>query len=418
MKKISLLCVAVFVLLGSFNMAFSQNSGGTLSGIDANERQRIKEDLKRELRKELLQAMREEAEVERQKRLEIDRMKEEVRKELINEMKQNASQDHQLRAQLREELLREMRSETQNNSALREEIRRELMNEYRKENMSAEEIRRELKDELRRELVEKGEISGSHKGTHKETKREKKERLRAEDESEDEVEEKSSRKHSEHKEPTTHAEKREARKEAHKKDKEEEQRYRLKFERGRQKGTSFGVMAGINLSNFRQKQETNITSDQLAGFVAGGYMRFSSKVVYFQPEVLYSGKGSNFGFKEGNGDASTNSRLRINSLDIPMMFGLKVLEHRKMNLRIVAGPLVSVFLGTNGDKNKVKDEDFQRLAAGYQAGLGFDLGNLTFDFRYEGSFSNLNSRAGRDGIFEGNNLRNSIFRASVGFRIF
>ena len=395
MKKLSFLSIIAICMLFSFQSVIAQSGSGNntgLSGIDANERQRIKEDLKQELRKELLQAIREENEAERQKKLELDRLKEEIRRELIKEMRQEVTADKQLREQLRAELLQEMRQENRNNSSLREELRRELQEELRKEvTDSRKETSRDRRDRNREEKED---------DKYTDSQRPSKDRSRQD------------------KEHATRSERRDARRDARKEEKEEERKYRLKFERGRQKGTSFGVMAGVNLSNFREKQETNISSDQLAGFLAGGYLRFSTKVVYFQPEVLYSGKGSNFGFKEGNGDASKNTRLRINSLDIPLMFGLKVFERRKVNLRLVAGPLVSVFLGTNGKDNNIKDEDFQRLAAGYQVGAGMDFGNLTLDFRYEGSFSNLNTKTGRDGIFEGNNLRNSIFRATVGFRIF
>jgi len=98
------------------------------------------------------------------------------------------------------------------------------------------------------------------------------------------------------------------------------------------------------------------------------------------------------------------------------MVGVKLLEGRKLNLRLHAGPLVSVLLSAKGG-DQAKQENFKTLTAGYQAGLGIDIGNLTFDVRYEGSFSDLTSDEGRRSLSV-NNLHNQIFRASLGFKIF
>jgi hypothetical protein len=413
------------VALGSGHNLFAQQPQGNNNApaVDPAERARMKEELKRELKKELLDAMRQEAEAERQKKQELNRLKEEVRQELMKEMKESARQDQELRSQLKEELMNEIKNDARTQQQIRNEIKEELIQEYRQEQRTQEQIRRELKEELRKEVEHKREKEIERDVRRDERDQRRKERDERQNELRDERDERDERTHSRDRNHDRYSDdehlSRRERKELRREEKEEDKRklrdLKLRLERGRQSGVNFGLMAGVNLSNFNKNDAGNIGDEQLAGFVGGGFFRFHSRWFYFQPEILYSGKGADFGIKTADNQID-NQRLRLNSLDVPLMVGVKLLEGRKLNLRLHAGSLVSVLLSTKGG-DQAKQDNFKTLTAGYQAGLGIDIGNLTFDVRYEGSFSDLTSEEGRRSLSV-NNLHNQIFRASLGFKIF
>jgi|GEM_PF-437943 len=422
------------VALGSGHNLFAQQPQGNTNtpAVDPSERARMKDELKRELKKELLDAMRQEAEAERQKKQELNRLKEEVRQELMKEMKESARQDHELRSQLKEELMNEIKNDTRTQQQIRSEIKEELIQEYRQEERTQDQIRRELKEELRKEVEHKREKELERDVRREERDQRRKEHDERTNELRDEREDRRRDSRKDERDDRTHSRdrnhdrysddehlSRRERKELRKEEREDEKRklrdLKLRLERGRQSGINFGLMAGVNLSNFNKNDAGKIGDEQLAGFVGGGFFRFHSRWFYFQPEILYSGKGADFGIKTADNQID-NQRLRLNSLDVPLMVGVKLLEGRKLNLRLHAGPLVSVLLSAKGG-DQAKQENFKTLTAGYQAGLGIDIGNLTFDVRYEGSFSDLTSDEGRRSLSV-NNLHNQIFRASLGFKIF
>jgi hypothetical protein len=406
------------VALGSGHKLFAQQPQGNTNApaADPAERARIKEELKRELKKELLDAMRQEAEAERQKKQELNRLKEEVRQELMKEMKESARQDYELRSQLKEELMNEIKNDARTQQQIRNEIKDELIQEYRQQERTQEQIRRELKEELRKEVEHKREKEIERDIRREERRKDREERS---EELRDDRRKQDDRSHARDRqsddEHLSARERRELRRDEREDEKRKLRDLKIRLERGRQSGVNFGLMAGVNLSNFNKNDAGRIGDEQLAGFVGGGFFRLHSRWFYFQPEILYSGKGADFGIKTADNQID-NQRLRLNSLDVPLMVGVKLLEGRKLNLRLHAGPLVSVLLSAKGG-DQAKQENFKTLTAGYQAGLGIDIGNLTFDVRYEGSFSDLTSEEGRKSLSV-NNLHNQIFRASLGFKIF
>jgi hypothetical protein len=197
----------------------------------------------------------------------------------------------------------------------------------------------------------------------------------------------------------------------------------------------FGVKAGANLSNINCSNDLALNSGGSAfnfkdnsnrslGFTGGVFFRYG-KTFYVQPELLLSQKGGKFNvYKDGVKNEDGKVDLRFSNLDVPVLLGVRVARVFRIN----AGPIASLMLSKNG---KIKDsfdeisgtngtsEFNNRLAFGYQAGVGVDFGRLSVDVRYEGNFSEL-AKVNFDNSTTASQFgkKANLFQATLGFAIF
>jgi opacity protein-like surface antigen len=136
-----------------------------------------------------------------------------------------------------------------------------------------------------------------------------------------------------------------------------------------QTGGGFGIKGGLNFNSNGQyfKDAQAIWGDPLnnLGFNLGAFGKLPLGPVYLRPELVYTHLKS-----EINRDNFTTQRL-----DAPVLVGINVL-----------GPLLSVFAGPSFHyyiEDELRDFDFSKFNAGYQFGVGVNLGNLGVDLRYE-----------------------------------
>lgn len=173
---------------------------------------------------------------------------------------------------------------------------------------------------------------------------------------------------------------------------------------------NIGSKIGINYSRLSfSGANSQIDNRYATGFQAGTFVRINMKRFYLQPEAVFTEKGSKISFDANPGNR-ISGKVRLRSLDLPLLLGVKLIDRELFNLRLAAGPLYSRQLQ---DESAVLDElspnaRFRRNQYGYQAGLGMDLGNLTLDARYEGGFQNITPRLGG---------RPGSFTFSVGFKV-
>jgi opacity protein-like surface antigen len=156
-----------------------------------------------------------------------------------------------------------------------------------------------------------------------------------------------------------------------------------------QSSGGIGIKGGLNYnSNGRYFQDAQAAwGDPFSnlGFHMGLFGKVNAGPVFFRPEVIYTQINSEV----------NNANLRTQRLDVPVLVGLNLL-----------GPLVSVFAGPSLHyylEDELRDFDFNRYNAGYQLGVGVNLGNLGLDLRYE---KVLNSQTvSVDNVFSGDDLR-------------
>ena len=153
---------------------------------------------------------------------------------------------------------------------------------------------------------------------------------------------------------------------------------------------TFGPKIGFSSSSLTTNVDT-LTEKFRMGLMGGVFVRFNSKYFYIQPEVLMVSKGGIF---ESQSQAFRED-VFINSIDVPVMFGLRLLPHKEFCIRLHGGPFFSYIIDktitVNGNDlaSAVADKQLKDAYVGYQAGVGFDLLQFSVDFRLEQGLGNI-----------------------------
>ncbi|MFD2203013.1 outer membrane beta-barrel protein [Shivajiella indica] len=136
-----------------------------------------------------------------------------------------------------------------------------------------------------------------------------------------------------------------------------------------QSGNGFGIRGGLNYNSNGQyfKDAEAVWGDPWSnlGYNLGVFGKVPLGLLFLRPELTYTNLKS-----EINSDQYTTQRL-----DAPVLVGINLI-----------GPLVSVFAGPSFHyylEDELRDFDFNKFNAGYQFGVGVNLGNLGIDLRYE-----------------------------------
>jgi Outer membrane protein beta-barrel domain len=148
---------------------------------------------------------------------------------------------------------------------------------------------------------------------------------------------------------------------------------------------ALGVKGGISSSNVDVNNVKNTFTqfkdkENITGYHLGAFVRVKAGPLLIQPEGVFTSSGGKIALvQDQNGtEVESEEKFRFNRLDVPLLVGLQFLKV----VRLQAGPVASVLVeGKMGDqsiKNYLDKSDF-----GWQAGLGFDIGKLTADVRYE-----------------------------------
>lgn len=148
---------------------------------------------------------------------------------------------------------------------------------------------------------------------------------------------------------------------------------------------ALGVKAGVSSSKVDVKNVKNNLQqfkekDNITGYHLGAFLRVKAGSLLIQPEGLFSSSGGEVAFtRDENGTTvETSEKFKFNRLDVPLLLGISVLNIA----RIQAGPVASVLV--SGKFNEESLESYMDEADfGWQAGIGFDVGNVTADLRYE-----------------------------------
>lgn len=166
-----------------------------------------------------------------------------------------------------------------------------------------------------------------------------------------------------------------------------------------QSSFSFGIKAGANFSNYISESTLEPGAD------AGIFLR-AGRIVYFQPEVLYSFRTSTINAMVD--EVKENIELNDHFIDIPLFLGFKIVNKENFNLRLFLGPRVGLRVGSS-----YSDIDSLMGYAqwGGRAGIGIDFWRFTFDIHYDISANKF--KASDDNTFWKQNLMS----ASLGFKI-
>jgi len=144
---------------------------------------------------------------------------------------------------------------------------------------------------------------------------------------------------------------------------------------------TLGVKAGVSSSNVDIKDPRNTlqqfkSTDAITGYHAGAFMRIKAGGILIQPEAVLSSTGGKV--EVTNDGITTTEQFKFNRLDVPVLLGVSLFNVA----RIQAGPVASVLVNGKFKDQQLKDY-MNNSDLGWQAGIGFDIGNLTTDLRYE-----------------------------------
>lgn len=192
---------------------------------------------------------------------------------------------------------------------------------------------------------------------------------------------------------------------------------------------NLGVKGAVTMSSLT----TNISDIEEAaqtGWQLGAFVRVGDKW-HLQPEVYFSAKPGRltYSYSDINNPMKTgkvSQDIQLNTVDIPVLIGYKIIDPPTLNVRLQAGPVASMVTGktisfsSEGvDTPEAPDgyeDDFKNINWALQFGAGIDFLFLTADLRYELGLSKLyeNAAAGNNSI--DGEMKNNVFILSVGIK--
>ncbi|MCE2708749.1 MAG: porin family protein [Bacteroidota bacterium] len=173
-----------------------------------------------------------------------------------------------------------------------------------------------------------------------------------------------------------------------------------------------GLKVGMSSTQVNFEGQQFVPSDAQLGYHLGAFARLGGVGFFVQPEVLFTQTSGRFKLELPSPNTNKDYEAKFNRLDVPVMAGVRMLKV----IRIMAGPIASFNIDSSlKDAGKtVQNVDFKNATLGYQAGVGVDLGNLSFEGKYEGGLSKFTDTIG---TFSTDNRLNQ-WVLSVGFKLF
>lgn len=177
-----------------------------------------------------------------------------------------------------------------------------------------------------------------------------------------------------------------------------------------------GIKGGLGYSKIQidDSFETIVykTGSGKASLHAGLFIRLSNKWMYLQPEVLYtSSKGE---IQADSIDLQRIISYQYNKIDLPVHLGLRCGK----NLRLFGSVIGTKLLKMDAKydiRSSFEDvlEDYNEIYFGYGFGIGLDYSAFVFDLSYEDNLSQF----GHQVEYLKTDLRNHMFRFSVGIKV-
>ena len=178
-----------------------------------------------------------------------------------------------------------------------------------------------------------------------------------------------------------------------------------------------GIKGGVNLSSVKVAS-LSANLENKTGYQLGAFARIG-RTIFIQPEVYFAAKEVNVDVLNS---LTTNQGVvgfSQKSLDVPLLLGVKLGP-----LRVMAGPVASYAISASTSPDAAVKSYFSgtsqdiinRSSFSYQAGMGFDILNLSLDLRYEGAMSELKNTVAVPNGFN-YSQKPSYYQATIGFRI-
>lgn len=167
-----------------------------------------------------------------------------------------------------------------------------------------------------------------------------------------------------------------------------------------------GLKAGINSSKISANVD-DYTPQTINNYLFGAFARINLGRIYIQPEAYYNSKGGEYIDKV---NLSTINSFDLKTIDVPALIGIKLIDQKAFNLRILAGPVFS-FVTDKSASSQLTETAIKDNFFGWQYGAGVDFLFLTLDARMESYSNNLYETPKFDS-------KNGNFVISLGVKLF
>lgn len=146
-------------------------------------------------------------------------------------------------------------------------------------------------------------------------------------------------------------------------------------------------VAGVNFSRYDEGYADK-EIDGAAGLQVGLGLRFGDQV-YIEPAVLYYQVDNKVKIYETDAiDVLVDERdTKVRGLKVPVMVGVDLISDVRNALRIYGGPNLTYIADSNEQIFGNEEVEFEKAGWGLNAGIGIDIGMITFDLRHEWSMS-------------------------------
>lgn len=148
---------------------------------------------------------------------------------------------------------------------------------------------------------------------------------------------------------------------------------------------NFGLKTGINTSKI-SSHRSDYDAQTINNYLFGAFARINFGPLYIQPEAYFNSKGGEI--NSDNATSTVNS-FNLNTIDVPALVGLKIINQETLNLRVMAGPVFSFATKKEVEGSVFTKSNIENNFFGWQFGAGVDFLFLTLDVRKENYGSNL-----------------------------
>jgi hypothetical protein len=158
-----------------------------------------------------------------------------------------------------------------------------------------------------------------------------------------------------------------------------------------QNPVNLGIKFGTNSSSLITNSKEFFDQSEINKFFAGAFVRVKLGKLYLQPEVYFNSKGGILSSLNSTSSiiSEVSEKFSYQTIDIPILLGLNIIDKSIFNLRIDAGPVLSYVTSSSivSELNNFNINDLKDNYVGIQAGVGCDIWFLTLDARIENSFN-------------------------------
>lgn len=181
--------------------------------------------------------------------------------------------------------------------------------------------------------------------------------------------------------------------------------FEIGFAQNEERKFTFGPKFALNFTEINFNSDLSTAFDR--GFDAGIFMRAGGRF-YGQLEVYYSIKNNTL--PDALSSVYENLELKTHYLQIPLTFGVSIINQKFFKLRVFVGPSVSFLLKTNSDISWTKNFYY-----GAVAGVGFDIWRFTLDAGYNFMLSKY---LNQNSVVPQEYLRYNLFTVALGFKCY